>query len=60
MDLYSNSKLTNTTYIINSNAYKKSFGYYVEVIRKKYQNNQLVDTTIISDDVYHTSSNALS
>ena len=60
MDLYSNSKLTNTTYIINSNVYKRASGYYAKVTREKYQNNQLIDTTIISDDVYHTSSNALS
>lgn len=60
MDLYSNSKLTSTTYIINSKTYKRASGYYAKVTREKYQNNQLVDTTIISDDVYRTSSNALS
>ncbi len=52
MDLYSNSKLTDTTYVINSNVSKKTSGYYVEVIRKKFQDHQLIDTTIISDDVY--------
>ena len=52
IDLYSNSKLTDTTYVINSNVSKKTSGYYVEVIRKKFQDHQLIDTTIISDDVY--------
>lgn len=52
MDLYSNSKLTDTTYVINSNVSKKTSGYYVEVTRKKFQDHQLIDTTVISDDVY--------
>ena len=32
-----------------------SKGYRVKVIRKKYQNDELVDTTTISSDVYHSS-----
>lgn len=75
VNLYSNSKLKERTYIINNKAYEKimpkteikedinlpagevvvkkgSEGYKVKVVREIYQEGQLIDTEVISNDIY--------
>lgn len=54
INIFSNSNLNKKKYIIENNINKEDNVYKVKVIRKEYENGILINSVLISNDVYTT------
>ncbi|MBZ9685284.1 VanW family protein [Clostridium estertheticum] len=52
INIFSNSDLNKKKYIIENNINEDANGYKVKVIRKTYENGMIINSEVISNDVY--------